>query len=74
MPLLLWLCFAQTPMPSIATVNNVLFVAAFKSIRSIPYLLNDCVQFEENVTEWISESQLAEYSSLFIEHDNNVEL
>ena len=57
-----------------ATVNNVLFVAAFKSIRSIPYLLNDCVQFEENVTEWISESQLAEYSSLFIEHDNNVEL
>jgi len=25
-----------------ATVNNVLFVAAFKSIRSIPYLLNDC--------------------------------
>jgi len=61
-------------MPSIATVNNVLFVAAFKSIRSIPYLLNDCVQFEENVTEWISESQLAEYSSLFIEHDNNVEL
>jgi len=42
MPLLLWLCFAQTPMPSIATVNNVLFVAAFKSIRSIPYLLNDC--------------------------------
>ena len=114
-----------------ANVNNVLFVAAFKSIRSIPYLLNDCsfslplgcarsdttfhaaillqarrnlitqkneeilfksadnisthvmdaqgrsgevidlvervrfeirylVQFEENVTEWISESQLAE--------------
>jgi len=35
MPLLLWLCFAQTPMPSIATVNNVLFEAAFK-IRSIP--------------------------------------
>ena len=25
-----------------AIVNNVLFVAAFKSIRSIPYLLNDC--------------------------------
>ena len=44
MPLLLWLCFAQFPMPINAntTVNNVLFVAAFKSIRSIPYLLNDC--------------------------------
>jgi len=25
-----------------ANVNNVLFMAAFKSIRSIPYLLNDC--------------------------------
>jgi len=32
------------------------------------------VQFEENVTEWISESQLAEYSSLFIEHDNKQQI
>jgi len=26
-----------------ANVNNVLFVAAFKAMRSIPYLLNDCI-------------------------------
>jgi len=30
--------------------------------------------FEENVTKWISESQLAEYSSLFIEYDNKQQI
>ena len=38
-------------------------------VERVSFEIRYLVQFEENVTEWISESQLAEYSSLFIEHD-----
>ena len=39
-------------------------------VERVRFEIRYLVQFEENVTEWISESQLAEYSSLFIEYDN----
>jgi len=43
-------------------------------VERVRFEIRYLVQFEENVTEWISESQLAEYSSLFIEHDNKQQI
>ena len=43
-------------------------------VERVRFEIRYLVQFEENVTEWISESQLAEYSSLFIEYDNKQQI
>jgi len=90
MPLVLWLFFAQTPMPMPtptsttcsswrpsnqyvpSPTSSTTAVSLYRSVAlaRIPHSTRP----SSSKTEWISEFQLAEYSSLFIEYDNKQQI